>query len=56
MSLELGRPHRAGPLKAGINHAQSGGKMWFLAERIPGKAAIEREDQESGVTEEIGCF
>lgn len=39
VSLELGRPHRAGPLKAGINHAQSGGDMWFLAERIPGKQA-----------------
>lgn len=39
MSLELGRPHRAGPHKAGINHAQSGGKMWFLAERMPGKQA-----------------
>lgn len=39
MSLELGRPHRAGALKAGINHTQSSGEVWFLAERVPGKQA-----------------
>lgn len=40
VSLELGRPHRAGALKAGINHAQSGGEVWFLAERVPGKQVL----------------